>query len=111
MPKLTDPEITKASEISGNDRLYIVDVSDDTDDPDGTSKYAEVADLRATPPQSITITRSDGQISKITKADSTEININRDGAGLIRDMEDGTYQWDITRNASSKISDITITNL
>ena len=110
MPKLTDPEVTKATEISGNDRLYIVDVDDTTDDPAGTGKYVEVADVR-TPPQSLTVTRTDGQISQITKADATEVNITRDGAGAISEIEDGTYQWAVTRDGNNQISAINVTTL
>ena len=111
MPKLTDAAITKATALSANDRLYIVDVSDTTHDPAGTSKYIEVADLRKIPPQSVSFTRTSGQISQITLADSTEINITRDGDGLISSIENGTYQWDLTRNGSNQITDITVSQL
>lgn len=43
--KLTDAAIEAITSIADNDRLYIVDVSDTTDDPTGTSKHATAEQL------------------------------------------------------------------
>ena len=47
--KLTDPSIPELTDVSPGDRLYIVDVSDTTDGPAGTSKYITPENLVKAP--------------------------------------------------------------
>lgn len=63
------------------------------------------------PPQSATITRTNGQISKVTLADLTEINISRDAGGQISSMVNGSHQWDFTRDSTGQIEQVTVTEL
>lgn len=63
------------------------------------------------PPQSATITRTDGYISKITLADLTEINISRDEVSQISSVENGSHQWNLTRDENGQIEQVTVTEL
>lgn len=45
MPKITDPEIALLNEVASDDLLHIIDVSDTTHDPQGSSKKTTIASL------------------------------------------------------------------
>ena len=47
MPHKKVPEFTELTSVANNDKIYIVDVSDTTDDATGSSRYAQVHNLRS----------------------------------------------------------------
>lgn len=69
-------------------------------------------DLRTTDlitTRSVTITRTDGLISSVTKASGRTITINRDGNGVISSTTDGTNTWTINRDSNGAITGVTVT--
>lgn len=81
--KLTDR--TAATEAAGNDLVHLVDVSDTTDGPDGTSKKATV-DVLLTGERTITSTAATGSGLTVDKdsndaGDVYAVKIESDNAG------------------------------